>query len=321
MLYQTAGICISPGSDFERLKKSSVRYSSEIGIRRGGALSEPSSPVIVRCFRLSQFLLFFPRAIKNFCVFARFCVIFFLGYILFACFFFIFIYKTTVMGKMGRSWSRRSRRSASRKAYWRKKHCVATDHSYAKRDTSVTIGENMMSRNTNKESTTISNVTVPLSICQDDDESVVIESMVYDVPELPVTIYDNSNPTKVSEKIDDILMVNNDKFCNNSSQDDVTLNDFSFISQEEYDEINSHEIEIERITRPESTIIIGNRIVEVERFAELCMELQFKHSQICTLGLLKVHNEKRKGLVSTVVFRCNMCSYQAECSTQRGIKY
>ncbi|CAG9771313.1 unnamed protein product [Ceutorhynchus assimilis] len=99
---------------------------------------------------------------------------------------------------------------------------------------------------------------------------------------------------------------------------DEQLHEFSFISQEEYNEVNEHIIEVERTPRPDSTVIQGNKIVDLEYATEICMELQFKHSQRCTLGLLKVHREICNGLVSTIVFCCNMCNFQTKCRTQKG---
>jgi len=73
--------------------------------------------------------------------------------------------------------------------------------------------------------------------------------------------------------------------------------------------IENEQIEIEIIPKQESAIQ-GNRIVELGYVLDWAIKLQYKHSKKCTLGMLSVKEEKRRGtgLTSTIVFHCNMCS-------------
>lgn len=209
-------------------------------------------------------------------------------------------------------------RKASMLAYYRKKKpSCCLDHTYSKKYSST--ASRIKHRTVNLAITpSHANVRVPFPIFEPQtDERIVIESMVYDVSEHAISIEDyNENESEFSCNKE---MEINESGANKSidSCKDNEWNNFSLMSQEEYDKINAHELKTENVPCQDQSIIEGNRIVNLGYFAELSMELQYKHSQKCTLGLLKLYEEKHKGLVSTFIFRCNVCSHQIQCSIQK----
>lgn len=73
--------------------------------------------------------------------------------------------------------------------------------------------------------------------------------------------------------------------------------------------INTHGLSFET-EKKEGTVIQGNRIVELGYVLDWATNLQFSHSKICTMGIIKVKEEIRKsnGLTSVIVFDCSACN-------------
>lgn len=89
-----------------------------------------------------------------------------------------------------------------------------------------------------------------------------------------------------------------------------TLFEFSFISENEYNDVTSQELYYEVEKEPEvAPTIFGNRIVDLKYVLNWSVNLQYEHSKICTSGRLVVKEEIRwgTGLVSKIIFKCTMC--------------
>ncbi|CAG9763655.1 unnamed protein product [Ceutorhynchus assimilis] len=168
-----------------------------------------------------------------------------------------------------------------RESFFRKKILVLREHSYASRNaggessrarcSSVCSKRTQDQENTN---TLLSNMISPVSQDQENN-CVIIESLCYE-NEHETPIMDEIISTGISDPLDINLVEENNQSTSGanplqSEQDpamsilpDEQLHEFSFISQEEYNEVNEHIIEVERTRRPDSTVIQGNRIVDLE---------------------------------------------------------
>lgn len=63
------------------------------------------------------------------------------------------------------------------------------------------------------------------------------------------------------------------------------------------------------------TPLTGNRVVDIGYFIEQVRKL-YVHDSSCTMGKMVFDNEIRKGLVSNITFRCNVCNLQLQLKTQ-----
>lgn len=95
-----------------------------------------------------------------------------------------------------------------------------------------------------------------------------------------------------------------------SSFSTPVLQEFSFISENEFLEVENSELYYE-ISEPINNghCIEGNRIVDLGYVLKWSLNLQYNHSKICTGGQLYIKDEERLGLglVSCIIFKCTMC--------------
>ncbi|XP_018566989.1 uncharacterized protein LOC108907691 isoform X2 [Anoplophora glabripennis] len=58
--------------------------------------------------------------------------------------------------------------------------------------------------------------------------------------------------------------------------------------------------------------LLGCRIVNIDYFLKKSMSLQMLHNQNCSGGSLEIAGEKRQGLKSTFILKCNVCDEEVE---------
>ncbi|KAF2887024.1 hypothetical protein ILUMI_19149 [Ignelater luminosus] len=96
--------------------------------------------------------------------------------------------------------------------------------------------------------------------------------------------------------------------------------DFSFCSLEEYNSfiyrfrINSMELDIEIAEDKQRSH--GYRIVDAHYLITNAMKLQINHNKHCTGGCLEYFQEKRNGLISSFVYKCNVCDKEMVLETE-----
>lgn len=102
-----------------------------------------------------------------------------------------------------------------------------------------------------------------------------------------------------------------------STNEGNNLDEYSFISKEEYDSIIAHELCIEKEKPIPNNVISGNRLVNLQYVIEWSMKLQVEHAKRCTVGQMKLIGEHQHGLTSTLVFQCDFCDYKVKKCTQK----
>lgn len=73
--------------------------------------------------------------------------------------------------------------------------------------------------------------------------------------------------------------------------------------------------EVEKSQNTCSSVISGNRVVNLGYVLDWALSLQTNHNQICTGGRIYLSNEVKNGLESTLIFKCSMCSKIIEKTT------
>ncbi|KAJ8909803.1 hypothetical protein NQ315_015323 [Exocentrus adspersus] len=84
--------------------------------------------------------------------------------------------------------------------------------------------------------------------------------------------------------------------------------------------VMEHELCIEKESPVDDTVLSGHRVVDLKYVLNWALDLQVRHSKICTTGMLHVISEERFGLVSKVVFKCNLCEYETSKYTENPTK-
>lgn len=81
------------------------------------------------------------------------------------------------------------------------------------------------------------------------------------------------------------------------------------VSREEYNSIMAHELYYEQEKLPMNNNITGNRVVNLNYVLNWAFTMQRQHFARCP-GVLEITEEIRRGtgLVSCIVFKCNICS-------------
>ncbi|KAF5271418.1 hypothetical protein FQR65_LT17619 [Abscondita terminalis] len=87
----------------------------------------------------------------------------------------------------------------------------------------------------------------------------------------------------------------------NKIDEKAELHEFSFISQEEYASINSHNLVHEQVEP--TTVITGHRIVDLQYVLTWSMKIQVEHSKQCTMGTLEIIGEELVGLGCVILFK------------------
>lgn len=70
-----------------------------------------------------------------------------------------------------------------------------------------------------------------------------------------------------------------------------------------------HKLSIENVSPTKTFTVEGNRVVNLQYVLDWAMNLQLHHLSECTLGKMKLIDEKRNGmgLVSSLLFQCDVC--------------
>ncbi|KAK4882353.1 hypothetical protein RN001_005672 [Aquatica leii] len=102
---------------------------------------------------------------------------------------------------------------------------------------------------------------------------------------------DTENETLFDARVVHSLQSTPEKLSNNNSPDIEK----AWASEDHYKEIMDHELLVERATY--EPLITGNRIVGISYVLKWSTTLQHKHSKICTMGILRLTNEHRHGLL------------------------
>lgn len=76
----------------------------------------------------------------------------------------------------------------------------------------------------------------------------------------------------------------------------------------------NHNLEIEK--DDSKKLQMGYRIVDIAFLMSKAMTVQATHSRICTGGMLQFKSEDRKGLVSTLIYKCNICDKEIFIKTE-----
>lgn len=82
----------------------------------------------------------------------------------------------------------------------------------------------------------------------------------------------------------------------------------------------NHDLDVERIHDEENGILNGRRIVDLKYVLNWSLKLQKIHSRKCTSGQLELSEEKHIGLMSKIVFKCDLCSEVVEKYTEEPDK-